>query len=334
MSASRSSAGSAAFSGATFGRFIGRSAPMLRVYRLIEKIATSDLPVLITGESGTGKELLARELHDRGKRKEGPFVAVNCGAITETLFESELFGHERGAFTGAVAQKRGRIETADGGTLFLDEVGELPVSTQVKLLRVLQDHQFERVGSNKKITADVRVIAATNRELPAAIKSGQFREDLFYRLNVIHVALPPLRERGDDVLLLAEMFSAELAKAGEPPKHIGADSRAALRAYSWPGNVRELRNAIERATVLADTDEIVLAHLPAELRAAAVAIAQPLLADPEDLNLGRRLLALELELVEKALERAGGDEALAAEYLGIDAAALADKRARVSDGEA
>ena len=306
------------------GRFIGRSQAMEKVFKLLGKIAQSELPVLITGESGTGKELFAQELHERSRRKDKPFVAVNCAAITETLFESELFGHERGAFTGAVAQKRGRFEVADGGTLFLDEIGEIPPQTQVKLLRVLQERHFERVGGNKRVSADVRVVAATNRDLPEAIKTGQFREDLFYRLNVIPVTLPPLRERDDDVEILAVWLLGELAPQGRGLRFLPEALRA-LRAYTWPGNVRELRNAVERATVLADGEEIGLSQLPREVRAAGVAMAQPLFADPEDLDLARRLGALERELVDKAMDRARQDCDRAAELLGIPSAELDDK---------
>jgi DNA-binding NtrC family response regulator len=309
-----------------FGRLIGASAAMRGVYRLLEKVAASDLPVLITGESGTGKELVARELHDRGRRRDAPFVTVNCAAIAETLFESELFGHERGAFTGAIAQKRGRIEVADTGTLFLDEIGEVPVQTQVKLLRFLQEREFERVGGSGPIRVDVRIIAATNRDLPSAIRSGHFREDLFYRLNVIHVALPPLRERDGDVDLLARHCAAEVSAGLGQEKRLAPDALQALRAYSWPGNVRELQNVVERALVLAEGSEVHASDLPPEIRMDAVRSR----ADPidQDLNLGRRLAALERDLLEQALDRAGGDLSRAAALLGVSRANLLQRLKR------
>jgi transcriptional regulator with GAF, ATPase, and Fis domain len=313
-------------SDARFGRFLGASPAMRRVYRLLEKVADNDLPVLITGESGTGKELFARELHDRSARRTAPFVTVNCAAIAETLFESELFGHERGAFTGAIAQKRGRIELADCGTLFLDEIGEIPAQTQVKLLRFLQEHEFERVGGSGPIHVDVRIVAATNRDLPAAIRMGQFREDLFYRLNVIPVALPPLRERDGDVDLLAAHFVSELSRTLARDKRLSEEALRALRAYPWPGNVRELENMIERALVLSDGDDVGVDDLPAEIRGT---FAEPAPSPPEeDLNLARRLGALERELLVRALERSEGDLAQAATLLGVKRSALVEKLRR------
>jgi DNA-binding NtrC family response regulator len=303
-----------------FGRLLGASGPMLRIYRLLAKVAANDLPVLITGESGTGKELVARELHDRGARRDGPFVTVNCAAITETLFESELFGHERGAFTGASAQKRGRIEAADSGTLFFDEIGEIPPQTQVKLLRFLQEREFERVGGNRALRVDVRIVAATNRDLAQAMRTGLFREDLFYRLNVIPVSLPPLRERGEDAALLAEHFAREVSVETGREKRLSAAALEAVRSYPWPGNVRELWNAVERAHVLADGEQIEVGDLPSEIRAASRS------RELEDLHLGRRLAALERELIARALARAGGDPARAAAWLGLDAGTLARKR--------
>jgi two-component system response regulator HydG len=306
-----------------FGRLIGDSPAMDRVYRLLAKVAQNDLPVLITGESGTGKELVARELHERGPRRQNPFVTVNCAAITETLFESELFGHERGAFTGATSQKRGRIEVADTGTLFFDEIGEIPPQTQVKLLRFLQEREFERVGGSKPIRVDVRIVAATNRDLSAAIRSGLFREDLFYRLHVIPVSLPPLRERGRDTELLARYFSREVSRSLGREKRLSEDVLRAVRAYRWPGNVRELQNAVERALVLAEADEVQLADLPAEIRA-ALRTAEP---PEEDLNLARRLQTLERELLTSALARGAGDLSEAARLLGISLEVLERKLA-------
>jgi transcriptional regulator with GAF, ATPase, and Fis domain len=236
---------------------VGEGEAMQRVYHFIGKVAPTDATVLINGESGTGKELAARAIHRNSKRAQKPFVAVNCAALTESLLESELFGHERGAFTGAIAQKKGRLEIANGGTLFLDEIGELSPALQVKLLRVLQEREFERVGGTVTIKADVRVIAATNKNLEAAMAANQFRHDLFYRLNVVSLEMPPLRTRREDILLLASYFVEKYATVcNRKLKGISPDARTALLAYEWPGNVRELENTIERAVVLGATDFI------------------------------------------------------------------------------
>ncbi|HJT65258.1 MAG TPA: sigma 54-interacting transcriptional regulator [Pyrinomonadaceae bacterium] len=236
---------------------VGESSAMQRVYQFISKIAPTDATVLIGGESGTGKELAARAIHRNSKRAQKPFMAVNCAALTESLLESEMFGHERGAFTGAIAQKKGRLEVADGGTLFLDEIGELTPALQVKLLRVLQEREFERVGGTLTIKVDVRVIAATNKNLENAMATGEFRHDLYYRLNVVSFELPPLRERRDDIMLLASYFVEKYgARCNRKLKGISPAARDRLLAYDWPGNVRELENAIERAVVLGTTDLI------------------------------------------------------------------------------
>lgn len=236
---------------------VGESSAMQRVYQFISKIAPTDATVLIGGDSGTGKELAARAIHRNSKRAQKPFMAVNCAALTESLLESELFGHERGAFTGALVQKKGRFEIADGGTVFLDEIGELTPPLQVKLLRVLQEREFERVGGTLTIKVDVRVIAATNKNLEAAMAAGQFRHDLYYRLNVVQIEMPPLRERREDILLLASYFAEKYgARCNRKLKGISPNARARLLAYDWPGNVRELENAIERAVVLGTTDLI------------------------------------------------------------------------------
>jgi two-component system NtrC family response regulator len=230
----------------------GESAPMQEVFRLIRTVAPSDYAVLITGESGTGKELAARAIHDASDRSGGPFVPINCGAIPEKLLESELFGHEKGAFTDAVIQKQGKFEVAHQGTLFLDEVGELPTPLQVKLLRFLQDQKIERLGSNKTIDVNVRVISATNRSLDDLVAGGTFREDLYYRISVININMPPLRERGDDILLLSKAFLKIAATEQERESlSLSSSSDAALRSYGWPGNVRELENKIRRAVLLA-----------------------------------------------------------------------------------
>jgi two-component system NtrC family response regulator len=237
---------------------IGRSDAMRAVFRIVERIAEAQATVLISGESGTGKELVAHAIHDLSARASGPFIAVNCGAIPRELIESELFGHEKGAFTGATDRRIGRIESADGGTLFLDEIGELDPTAQVKLLRALQERSFERVGSSSSITVDVRIVAATNLDLDRQVSEGKFREDLFYRVNVVPVVLPPLRERREDIRLLTDAF---LARA-TPLKKLTASALAALEGYSWPGNVRELHNALEHGQALCDGDTIEQRDLP------------------------------------------------------------------------
>lgn len=244
-------------------KMIGESAPMRQVYGFLAKVAPTQSTVLVRGESGTGKELAAHAIHLNSPRATKPFVAINCATLAETLLESELFGHEKGAFTGAITQKRGKLEVAEGGTLFLDEVGELSPAIQAKLLRVLQTREFERVGGTRPIKVDVRVIAATNRELEDAIKTGDFREDLYYRLNVISIGMPPLRERREDIPLLASYFVADYSKkCKRKVTGISSEARSLLQAYDWPGNVRELENAIERALVLGSTDLIVSEDLP------------------------------------------------------------------------
>ena len=242
-----------------FEEIVGSSKPMRQVLKQVEKVAPSDSTVLILGETGTGKELIARALHRRSKRAARAFVRVNCAAIPQSLIASELFGHEKGAFTGALQRRLGRFEAADGGTLFLDEIGELPMETQIALLRVLQEREFERVGSNHPISVDVRLIAATNRDLPAAVAAGTFRQDLFYRLNVFPIAVPPLRERAEDIPLLVEYFVGRYAKgAGKNIRHIAKHTLEQLRAYHWPGNIRELQNVVERAVILSETDTFVV----------------------------------------------------------------------------
>ena len=252
------------------GELVGRSAATQRILDFVNRVAPSDATVLLGGESGSGKEMVARAIHRASRRAKGPCVAVNCAALTETLIESELFGHEKGAFTGATEKKAGRFEMADHGTLFLDEVGELPLGLQTKFLRVLEERRFERVGGQKSIEVDVRVVAATNRDLADMVKRGTFREDLFYRLSVIQVEVPPLRERLDDVPLLAEHFLARYRQqAARRITGFAPDALAAMMRYSWPGNVRELRNAIERAIVLGDRDQIVAQDLPPQVLAVA-----------------------------------------------------------------
>jgi formate hydrogenlyase transcriptional activator len=242
-----------------FEEIVGSSKPMRQVVKQVEKVAPSDSTVLILGETGTGKELIARALHRRSRRANRAFVRVNCAAIPQALIASELFGHEKGAFTGASQRRLGRFEAADGGTLFLDEVGELPMETQIALLRVLQEREFERVGSNHPVKIDVRLIAATNRDLAAAVAAGTFRQDLYYRLNVFPVAVPPLRERAEDIPLLVEYFVGRYSNAGgKNIRRIAKDTLELLKAYQWPGNIRELQNVVERAIILSEGDTFVV----------------------------------------------------------------------------
>ena len=251
-------------------RIIGQSPPMQEVYSVIEKVADTPSTVLITGESGTGKELIALALHENSRRASKSFVRVNCAAIPPDLIESELFGYERGAFTGAVTSKPGRFELADGGTLFLDEIGEIPVSMQVKLLRALQEQEFERVGGIRTIRVDVRLIAATNRDLQIEIEAGRFREDLFYRLNVVHMELPPLRQRTSDVPLLLEHFVEKLnARLGRSLRGISEEALGLLIAHPWRGNIRELENVVERCMLFCEGDRVEVEHLPPEVRNAS-----------------------------------------------------------------
>jgi len=296
---------------------VGNAAPMRKLADAMARIARTDSTVLILGETGTGKELVARAIHARSERREGPFVAVNCAALAESLIESELFGHEKGAFTGAWAPKKGRIEEAAGGTLFLDEIAELAPALQVKLLRVLQDLVFERVGSNKPRRADVRVIAATNRNLEDMIKAGTFRQDLYFRLNVVSLRTPPLRDRLEDIPLLVNYFIAKLsAKLGRRVTACSEPAMRRLRRYHWPGNVRELENAIERAIVLGLTPEILPEDLPdAILEADGL---DPDLQTPAgEIAFHDRIREYKKQLVQRALARAGANVSEAARLLGI-----------------
>ncbi|MBI5477415.1 MAG: sigma 54-interacting transcriptional regulator [Deltaproteobacteria bacterium] len=290
---------------------VAKSPRMTRMLELAERAAVADTTVLITGESGTGKERVARFIHQRSRRSKQPFVAVNCGALPESLLESELFGHQRGAFTGAVANREGLFEAASGGTLFLDEIGEAPPSVQVKLLRALQEHSVRRVGATKDVAVDVRLLTATNRDLEQLVASGSFRKDLFYRLRVIPLELPPLRERRDDILPLARLFIARTCRENScGPCALSSEVLDALCAYPWPGNVRELENAIERAVVLAEGQpKIELTDLPVELRERAAVAAQ---AD-EPLTLAEA----ERRHVLDVLSRCEGNRAATARALGI-----------------
>ena len=254
----------------SFEDFLGESPPMRQVYALIERVASSGVDVLITGETGTGKELVARAVHRRSRRADGPFVPIDCGAIPDALLESELFGHERGAFTGADARRIGLIEVADGGTLFLDEVAELPAALQAELLRVLQERRVRRVGARKETPVDVRVVAATSRAIDAMVEQGTFRRDLYYRINVVRISLPPLRERGDDIGLLAELFASRAGREmGRTAGRLSTDAYQVLRHYHWPGNVRELQNVVRRAMALAPGDVAGVDDLSDEIVAAA-----------------------------------------------------------------
>jgi two-component system response regulator PilR (NtrC family) len=306
-----------------FGGILGRSPKMVELYKLISRVAEVNSTVLIAGESGTGKELVARTIHHSSPRAGRPFIPINCGAIPETLLESELFGHVKGSFTGAIASKVGLFETADGGTLFLDEVAETTPAIQVKLLRVLQDRVFRRVGGTEDLRVDVRVIAATNRDLPAAVQRGAFREDLYYRLNVIPLHLPPLRERREDIPLLVEAFLARFAaESGHAPLRPSPAALALLAAYEWPGNVRELENVIERAVALETSPVLSPASLPELLRAPgrpspSGAVQAPLALPPEGLNLEETMRAIERALILEALERSGGRAVKAAELLQV-----------------
>lgn len=303
-----------------FGEIVGSAESMIKVFEKIQKVAQSDSSVLIFGESGTGKELVARAIHFQSDRKDKAFVKVNCGALAEGVLESELFGHERGSFTGAIKRRRGRFELADKGTIFLDEIGDVPLSTQVKLLRVLQERELERVGGEETVTVDVRVLTATNKNLMAMVESGEFREDLYYRLNIIPLELPPLRDRLEDIPILVEHFlrkkSSELNKK---QTRVNPDAMQELMNYYWPGNVRELENVIERAVVLCENVEIGLNDIPI------------LLGDPsrttlrlikDDLPLVEALEDLERQLIARALEKAKGVKTEAARILGLKTSAL------------
>jgi two-component system response regulator PilR (NtrC family) len=312
-----------------FCNIIGRSEAMLAVFKMIETIAKTNSTVLVTGESGTGKDLVARAVHYNSLRREHPFVALNCGALPETLLESELFGHMRGAFTGADANKKGLIEVAERGTIFLDEIGEMSPTMQVKLLRVLQDRRFRRLGGTEEVKADIRVVAATNQDLEKMVGENRFREDLYYRINVIHLHLPPLRERREDVVLLAEHFLAKYSEGIEKPvRSISREALEVLSAHDWPGNVRELENAIERAVALEQTPVVLPESLPANVRGrssrragGADAPVEPQSGAMPELKEGFDLEALGEEFyrhyISLALERADGVQTKAAEMLGM-----------------
>jgi two-component system, NtrC family, response regulator PilR len=303
----------------SYGAIIGKSEAMTRVFDLIDRVAPTRTTILITGESGTGKELVAKAIHDQSGVKDGPFVPINCGAIPENLIESELFGHKKGSFTGAIGDKKGLFEAAKGGTVFLDEIGELPLGTQVRFLRVLQERMIKPVGSATEVAIDCRVIAATNRSLREEIAAGRFREDLYYRLNVITLELPPLRERAEDLRLLINHFVARLAaEMGRPIEGVSADAMRLMLNYSYPGNVRELQNIIERAVTLERERLISAEVLPYQLQKERIDQAAEHVEIPEEgINLEAMVEDLERTMIRKALERSGGVKKEAAKLLGI-----------------
>jgi len=300
---------------------VGESPPVQQVYRVINKVGPTDCSVLIEGESGTGKELVARAIHCASQRAHGPFIKVNCGALPDSLLESELFGHEKGAFTGAIKRRLGRFELADGGTLFLDEIGDVSATMQVKLLRVLQEREFERVGGESTIKVDARVIAATNKDLKQAVAQGEFREDLYYRLHVVPLTIPPLRQRREDIPLLAKHFVAKLGpRTNARVSRIDDEALGRLMSHPWPGNVRELENAIEQALVFASGDSIGVDALPQHLagteRRETLAVPSEAMALPEILE------DLERQLILKAFGEANGVKTETARRLGIKTSAL------------
>jgi two-component system, NtrC family, response regulator AtoC len=304
-----------------FESILAKSKEMLDIFRTVAKIADFKTTVLVTGESGTGKELVARAIHTRSGRKNAPFVAINCGAIPENLLESELFGHKRGAFTDATSDRRGLFEEAHGGTLFLDEIGELPLNLQVKLLRVVQEARIRRLGDTKDVEVDVRIIAATHRDLTADVKAGRFREDLFYRINVLLIHIPPLRNRKEDVNLLIDHFILRNnARLGTHSRGVSTAARKLLLEYGWPGNVRELENTIERAMVLAETDVLDVVDMPERIRDALDPV-QVHLASGE-LSIKRTAAAIEQILIRRALVKTRGNRTRAADLLEISHRAL------------
>ena len=294
-----------------FQNIIGKSSEMQRIFELVKQVAPTKASVLITGESGVGKELIADAIHNASNRKEKPFIRVHCAALSESLLESELFGHEKGAFTGAVARKRGRFELAHTGSIFLDEIGEIEQSVQIKILRVLQEKKFERVGGEETLEVDVRIISATNRDLKEAIEEGRFREDLFYRLNVVNIHIPPLRERKEDIPLLTSAFIKEFAQENEKPvEGIDPKARAALYNYPWPGNIRELRNSIESAVVMCKGNIVTPEDLPPS-------ITRESDDDYIRISVGSSLAEAEREIIRSTLAAQNGNKSRTAEILGI-----------------
>jgi len=314
-----------------FDKIIGISEPMQKVFSRMEKVAATDSTILILGASGTGKELVAKAIHYNSHRREKPFVAINCGAIPADLLESELFGHVRGAFTSANADKPGKFEVANGGTIFLDEIGNMPLQLQMKLLRVLQEYEFERVGSSRRIRLNVRLISATNVDLAAAVKKGEFREDLYYRLNVIPITLPPLNERRGDIPLLVRHFLEAICRTmNRPLMPISREALQAIEAYTWPGNVREMENVIERTVALAEGETMTLADLPSYIAHIESDSPVPSTQLPESGTHMPALIAeIEQQLILQALGRSRGVKARAAELLGINRTTLVEKMKRL-----
>jgi two-component system response regulator AtoC len=307
-----------------WGEFVGRSAAMQQVYELIQQVAPSNTNVLITGETGTGKELAARAIHRASPRKEALFVPINCAAIPDDIFESELFGHTRGAFTGASHDRAGKFEMAHSGTIFLDEITEMPLPLQAKLLRVLQEREIERLGSNRRVSIDIRVIVATNRDPQQAVHDGRLREDLYYRINVFTLRMPPLRDRADDIpILVGHFLSVHSAKLGQRTPSVTDRALRCLQVYAWPGNVRELENVVERAVVLSRGNPIDIVHLPQEIvsptELQSVSQTAPI---PETLSLPQAVEQLEKEIIAKALSQTDGNKAKAARQLDISERAL------------
>jgi two-component system NtrC family response regulator len=310
-----------------FGNIIGKSKKMRDIFDTIQKVAPTNATVLIEGESGTGKEMVARSIHFNSHRREKPFIAVNCSALAESLLESELFGHEKGAFTGAVATKKGRFELADGGTLFLDEIGELSQKLQVKLLRVLQEKVFERVGGVRTIAVDIRIIAATNKELQHEMQVGRFREDLYYRLNVVHIGLPALKERQEDIRLLVNYFIKKYAserRSEAPVKGVDQEVDRLFYNYSWPGNIRELENVIERVMILCPDEIIRVSDLPKGFKD-TVHNTLHLEGIPADAKLYDTLAMIEKAMIERALKISDNVQSHAAALLGIGKSGLNQK---------
>jgi len=304
-----------------FEEMLAKSDAMRLIFRTIAKVADFKTTALITGESGVGKELVARALHGRSERKDGPFVAVNCGAIPDNLLESELFGHKRGAFTDASSDRAGLFEQADGGTLFLDEIGELPLALQVKLLRVLQDDTVRRIGDSRDLKVNVRITAATHRDLTAEVAAGRFREDLFYRINVLHIHVPPLRERREDIPLLIDHFLQQNnLRLGTSIRAVSPDARRLLMEYSWPGNVRELENTIERAMVLSEGDVLTEVDLPDRIHQARDPIRLQLSSG--ELSIKKTSRVIEEVLIRRALQQTKGNRTRAAQLLEISHRAL------------
>jgi DNA-binding NtrC family response regulator len=302
-----------------FEELVGKSKAMQEVFDLVALVAETDATVLVMGESGTGKELVARAVHRRNKRKDGPFVALNCSAIPESLFEAELFGYEKGAFTGAIRRRAGKIEQAHGGTLFLDEIAEMPPAAQAKLLRVLQERSFTRIGGNESVHVDIRIVSATNKEdLKAMVDEGSFREDLFYRLNVFAIRLPPLRERREDIPLIVEHFIDQIGGS----RHVSETAMAILMDYRIPGNVRELWNIIERASILCREGTIEPKHLPTEIAGDGKTRSEAIPDTDEILPLKEAVRRFELEYIQRALKSTGGSRSRASDLLGIGRKAL------------